>query len=127
MATAHMKGTVGGAGGGGGIGEYESRGLKKKQKEEKELTVLASGMKKKVIVSEVDLSDVKNKKDLVYHAVITPEGAPSWATDYKTLWREVANYENEHNNRWASAQYVRKFIIALPRELSEGQNIELVK
>ena len=127
MATAHMKGSVGGAGGGGGIGEYESRGLKKKQKEEKVLTVEATGMKKRVIVSEVDLTDVKNKKDLVYHAVITPQGAPLWATDYKSLWREVKNYENEHNNRWASAQYVRKFIIALPRELSEGQNIKLVK
>ncbi len=131
MATAHMKGSVGGAsggaGGGGGIGEYESRELKKKQKEEKELTVKTEGRSITVIVSEVDLSDVKNKKDLVYHAVITPEGVPNWAKDYKTLWREVANYENENNNRWASAQYVRKFIIALPRELSEGQNIELVK
>lgn len=52
--------------------------------------------------------------------ILTPEGAPSWATDSQTLWNRV-----EANEKRVDAQLAREFILALPVELSTEQQFQL--
>lgn len=61
----------------------------------------------------------KNTERVVYTNLLTPDNAPAWATDRRTLWRSVEQKEG------IRGQYARKYNIALPNELSVDQQIEL--
>lgn len=54
--------------------------------------------------------------------IATPEGSPEWAKDRSELWNQV-----EEKERRKDSQLCREFNIALPTELDEGQQRELVE
>ena len=64
----------------------------------------------------------KKEHDLLHKEILTPEGAPALMKDRKTLWNVV-----EQTERRKDAQLSREFNIALPRELTNEQNIDLAK
>jgi Ti-type conjugative transfer relaxase TraA len=64
----------------------------------------------------------KKEQDILYKEVMLPSGAPEWMKDRNKLWNEV-----EKNEKRKDAQLAREFNIALPKELSPKQNIELAK
>ncbi len=64
----------------------------------------------------------KKEPDLLYKEILTPEKAPDWMKDRSKLWNVV-----EQTERRKDAQLSREFNIALPRELTNEQNIDLAK
>ena len=66
--------------------------------------------------------DYSKKDDLFYKEVMVCEGAPERFKDRKTLWNEVELCEKRKD-----AQLSREILVALPRELSEEENIKLGK
>lgn len=54
--------------------------------------------------------------------ILTPENAPDWAQDRERLWNEVEKIEKNHNS-----QLAREVNIALPVELSNDQQKELIR
>jgi MobA/MobL family len=65
-------------------------------------------------------------QEIVHAEICAPENAPDWAADRGALWNAVERKENE-SKRHASAQLAREFIVALPRELNEQQQIDLIR
>jgi|GEM_PF-2002637 len=63
-----------------------------------------------------------SKKGLVHSIILAPDDAPSWVYDREKLWNRAEHAETRKN-----AETARKFIIALPKELTLEQNIELVE
>jgi ATP-dependent exoDNAse (exonuclease V) alpha subunit len=59
----------------------------------------------------------RNAKELLFEGVYAPKGAPDWARDRESLWNHVEQFE-----RRKDAQLARRFIIALPNELTIEQN-----
>ncbi|TFZ24457.1 MobQ family relaxase, partial [Lactiplantibacillus plantarum] len=53
--------------------------------------------------------------------ILTPKNAPEWASDREQLWNEV-----EKNDRKANSRYAKEFNVALPVELSESEQKELL-
>ena len=53
--------------------------------------------------------------------ILLPENAPEWASDRERLWNEVEAQENKANSR-----YAKEFNIALPVELSDEEQRELL-
>lgn len=66
--------------------------------------------------------DYTNKKGIEYTEVILPENAPKAFKDRKILWNEVEKIEKS-----SKAQLSREVEIALPKELSLEENINLLK
>ncbi len=66
--------------------------------------------------------DYTNKKGIEYTEVILPENAPEAFKDRKILWNEVEKIEKS-----SKAQLSREVEIALPKELSLEENINLLK
>jgi len=62
------------------------------------------------------------RQDVLFRKIMAPPGAPEWARDREPLWNNVDRVET----RW-NARLARVFQIALPWELTLGQNIELVE
>lgn len=62
------------------------------------------------------------KKGLEYSAIHAPEHAPEWVYDRQTLWQTVEDVETKSNARLAD-----EYIVALPKEFTVEQNIELLK
>ena len=63
------------------------------------------------------------RKEGVEHAeIVAPDGAPSWALDRQALWNAADAAEKRKDARTA-----KEVLVALPRELSLPQQIELVK
>jgi len=54
--------------------------------------------------------------------ILTPSNAPEWATDRQRLWNEVERIEKNKNS-----QLAREVEVALPKELSNDQQRELIK
>ncbi len=54
--------------------------------------------------------------------ILSPENAPEWVQDRQQLWNEVEKMESNKNSRLA-----REINVALPVELSHGQQKELIK
>lgn len=54
--------------------------------------------------------------------ILSPENAPEWVQDRQRLWNEVEKMESNKNSRLA-----REINVALPVELSHGQQKELIK
>ena len=53
--------------------------------------------------------------------ILTPKSAPEWASDREQLWNEV-----ERKDRRANSRYAKEFNVALPVELSEDEQKELL-
>ncbi|UTC11561.1 MobQ family relaxase [Latilactobacillus curvatus] len=53
--------------------------------------------------------------------IFTPKNAPEWASDREKLWNEV-----ERKDRRANSRYAKEFNVALPVELSEDEQKELL-
>ncbi|UOD79441.1 MobA/MobL family protein (plasmid) [Lentilactobacillus kefiri] len=53
--------------------------------------------------------------------ILTPNNAPAWASDREKLWNEV-----ERKDRRANSRYAKEFNVALPVELSEDEQKELL-
>ena len=70
---------------------------------------------------EAKTHDYSNKKDVIDSIILAPEGAPAWATQREALWNLVEKSENRKD-----AQVAREVEVALPRELSREQQIELL-
>ena len=60
--------------------------------------------------------------DVFYNEVMLPKGAPEWMADREKLWNCV-----EQNEKRKDAQLAREITLALPKDLSKEQNIELAK
>ena len=54
--------------------------------------------------------------------ILAPDNAPEWVKDRQRLWNEVEKSEKNKNSRLA-----REINVALPVELSHGQQKELIK
>ena len=59
---------------------------------------------------------------IVYTEIMLPENAPHEYADRETLWNSV-----EMNEKQSNAQYARRFVMALPRELSYEDNLDFVR
>lgn len=66
--------------------------------------------------------DYTRKGGVVSSEIIAPNGAPEWATDRARLWNEVEAAEKRKD-----AQLAREVELALPRELTPDQRLELVR
>lgn len=66
--------------------------------------------------------DYSKKQNIVYTEILLPEGAPLGLKDRERLWNEVERCEKRKD-----AQLARELVIALPKELTLQQNIELIK
>ncbi|RDF82104.1 MobQ family relaxase, partial [Levilactobacillus brevis] len=53
--------------------------------------------------------------------ILTPENAPEWASDREQLWNEVEKKDRKSNSR-----YAKEFNVALPVELGESEQKELL-
>ncbi|MCM8610309.1 MULTISPECIES: MobQ family relaxase [Lactiplantibacillus] len=53
--------------------------------------------------------------------ILTPKNSPEWASDREKLWNEV-----ERKDRRANSRYAKEFNVALPVELSEDEQKELL-
>ncbi|MFV5771834.1 MobQ family relaxase [Pediococcus acidilactici] len=53
--------------------------------------------------------------------ILTPKNAPEWASDREKLWNEV-----ERKDRRSNSRYAKEFNVALPVELSEDEQKELL-
>ena len=53
--------------------------------------------------------------------ILTPKNAPEWASNREQLWNEV-----EKKDRRANSRYAKEFNVALPVELSESEQKELL-
>ncbi|MEH7429876.1 MobQ family relaxase [Priestia megaterium] len=75
------------------------------------------------------LTDERTNETKYYHREVKPEtmilapsNSPSWVTDRERLWNEVEKVEKRKDS-----QLARELNIALPRELSNEQQRELIK
>lgn len=67
--------------------------------------------------------DYRNKDGVVFSEIIAPENSSDWMKDREELWNRV---QNDFEKRRDSV-FAQEMDIALPVELNEEQNIELVK
>lgn len=63
-----------------------------------------------------------SRKGLAHSIILAPDDAPSWVYDRQELWNRAESVETRKN-----AETARKLIIALPKELTLQQNIELIE
>jgi Ti-type conjugative transfer relaxase TraA len=66
--------------------------------------------------------DFSNKAGVVHSEVLLPEGAPEEWRDREKLWNDVEAAEIRKD-----AQLAREIEFAIPREMTEGQGIELAR
>jgi len=66
--------------------------------------------------------DYTKKRGVDYTEILAPSNAPEWASDRSRLWNEVENIEKSKNS-----QLARELNIALPKELTRDQQIELIR
>lgn len=62
------------------------------------------------------------RKDLEFSEILLPESAPKWAASRQNLWSQAELAENRRNS-----QTGQQIIVALPQELNDVQNQELVR
>jgi len=66
--------------------------------------------------------DYQNKQGIIHTQIIAPDNSPSWVADRETLWNQVEKAEKRKDS-----QLAREIEVALPRELTQQQNLELVR
>lgn len=69
-----------------------------------------------------EVHDYARKGGVTHSEIIAPEGAPAWATDRASLWNAVEAAEKRKDS-----QLAREVEVALPRELSHEQQVDLVR
>lgn len=67
-----------------------------------------------------ELHDYTHKHDVAHTHILLPKGAPEWMRDRQKLWNVVEACEKRKDS-----QLAREIQLALPRELTLGQNIKL--
>lgn len=70
--------------------------------------------------------DFTRKRGVVLSEIVVPFGVPSWATNRAELWNRVERAEDKSTRR-AVATTAREFVIALPHELSKGEQSDLTR
>lgn len=68
------------------------------------------------------IHDYSNKKGVSYTEILTPAGAPDWASERSNLWNAVEQAEKRKD-----AQLCREIEVALPIELNTEQKRALVR
>ena len=66
--------------------------------------------------------DYKNKSDCFYKEILAPKNAPKEYSDREKLWNAVEDIEKRKDS-----QVAREMQFALPKELTQEQNIKLAK
>lgn len=66
--------------------------------------------------------DYSKKADVVHSEILAPEHAGEWVQDRGALWNAIEKAERQYNS-----QLAREVQIALPRELSRAQQVQLVR
>jgi len=62
------------------------------------------------------------KSDVINNEILLPENAPAWMSNREKLWNAV-----EQTEKRKDAQVAREINVALPRELNDEQNWDLLK
>ena len=73
-------------------------------------------------VREERWHDYTGRRDRMETFIAAPKGAPAWASDREELWNQV-----EASERRKDARVAREIQVALPKELTEEQQRELVE
>lgn len=71
---------------------------------------------------KINEHDYTKKCDIIHSEIMLPENAPSEYTDRATLWNAVENAEKHPRARLS-----REVVVALPNELTEGEQVKLVQ
>jgi len=66
--------------------------------------------------------DFSRKQRILDSEILVPSNAPDWMKDREELWNQVETTETKSNARFA-----REYNIALPHELTQKENTDLVK
>ncbi len=66
--------------------------------------------------------DYSRKRDVVHSEILVPPGSPAWAEDRSALWNAAEAAEKRKDARVA-----RDYEVAIPKELTREQGIELVR
>lgn len=66
--------------------------------------------------------DFTRKQDVLHKEIMSPDGMPDWVHDRQALWNKV-----EATEKRKDAQLARNITVALPRELSDEHNKELIR
>lgn len=66
------------------------------------------------------IKNYTSKEDIIFNRVLLPATAPAEYENPEKLWNEVERVEKSVN-----AQLYRSFVVALPKELTDKQNIQL--
>lgn len=69
-----------------------------------------------------ELHDYTRKRDIVHSEIIVPPGAPAWSEDRASLWNAAETAEKRKDARVA-----RDYEVAIPKELTPKQGVELVR
>lgn len=69
-----------------------------------------------------EVYDYTRKQDVVHNEILLPDGAPAWMGDRQKLWNGV-----EVTEKRKDSQLAREVQLALPRELTLAQNIQLTR
>lgn len=68
------------------------------------------------------IHDYRRRRGVLGSEILAPAGAPAWARQRASLWAKA-----ELAERRKDAQTAREIVLSLPRELSEAQNVALVR
>ncbi len=63
-----------------------------------------------------EISDYRLKRGVIYSKIMAPINAPAWSSDRERLWNAVERVEKRND-----AQVAREITVALPKELTLGQ------
>ena len=66
--------------------------------------------------------DYTRKQRIEHSEIMAPDHAPDWMQDRQQLWNGVQESETRKNS-----QFYREIEVALPRELDQGQQVELLR
>ena len=69
-----------------------------------------------------EIHDYRKKKGVDEKLILAPDSAPSWVQNRQQLWNEVERVEHRINS-----QLAREIQLAIPRELTRTEQVELVK
>lgn len=69
-----------------------------------------------------EIYDYTKKQDIAHSEILLPDNAPQWMRDRGKLWNAV-----EQSEKRKDSQLAREVQVALPRELTLSQNIELTR
>lgn len=70
--------------------------------------------------------DYSKKEPAIYSEILAKDGSPKWVFDRQKLWNEVERVEDKSTRR-LTAQTAKEIRVALPKELTNEQNINLVR